>query len=210
MKTINRVLVLAPHTDDGELGCGGTMSKLLKAGVDVFIAVFSICDDSLPEGFEDGTLKTEFINSMETFNMKEEHIQIFNYPVRHFGEYRQDILQNMVEMNNSIKPDLVFIPAPHDIHQDHSTIASEAMRAFKRTSLLGYELPWNNYTFNNQSFSILDEENILDKILGLQCYETQKNRIYFRNDVIKSIARTHGVQVGGEYAEVFETIRWIL
>ena len=49
--TPGRVLVLAPHTDDGEFGCGGTMARLVEAGSDVRYVAFSIATRSLPEGF---------------------------------------------------------------------------------------------------------------------------------------------------------------
>ena len=43
-----RILVLAPHTDDAELGAGGSMAKWLEAGVDLHVAVFSTAEESLP------------------------------------------------------------------------------------------------------------------------------------------------------------------
>src|SRR5882672_12655752 len=46
-----RALVLAPHTDDGEFGCGGTMARLVEAGADVRYVAFSIATKSLPDGF---------------------------------------------------------------------------------------------------------------------------------------------------------------
>ena len=51
-----RVLVLAPHTDDGEFGCGGTMVRLVESGVDVRYVAFSIATKSLPEGYAPDTL----------------------------------------------------------------------------------------------------------------------------------------------------------
>src|SRR5207302_9983667 len=51
-----RVLVLAPHTDDGEFGCGGTMARLVETGADVRYVAFSIATRSLPEGFAADTL----------------------------------------------------------------------------------------------------------------------------------------------------------
>ena len=45
-----RILVLAPHTDDAELGAGGSMTKWLEAGVDLHVAVFSTAEESLPNG----------------------------------------------------------------------------------------------------------------------------------------------------------------
>ncbi len=51
-----RVLVLAPHTDDGEFGCGGTMARLVEAGAEVRYVAFSIATKSLPPGFPPDTL----------------------------------------------------------------------------------------------------------------------------------------------------------
>ena len=51
IETWKRVLVLAPHTDDGEFGCGGTMARLVDAGIEVHYVAFSIATRSLPEGF---------------------------------------------------------------------------------------------------------------------------------------------------------------
>ena len=62
---MKKVLVLAPHTDDGELGCGGTVARLLEEGCEVHFAVFSTCAESVPAGFPADELKTEFLSAME-------------------------------------------------------------------------------------------------------------------------------------------------
>ncbi|HEX7310328.1 MAG TPA: PIG-L family deacetylase, partial [Gaiellaceae bacterium] len=54
-----RVLVLAPHTDDGEFGAGGTMARLVEEGAEVRYVAFSIATRSLPEGFPPDTLARE-------------------------------------------------------------------------------------------------------------------------------------------------------
>ena len=54
-----RALVLAPHTDDGEFGCGGTMARLVEAGSEVRYVAFSIATRSLPPGFPPDTLARE-------------------------------------------------------------------------------------------------------------------------------------------------------
>ena len=56
---LERALVLAPHTDDGEFGCGGTMARLVEAGCEVRYVAFSIATRSLPPGFEPDTLARE-------------------------------------------------------------------------------------------------------------------------------------------------------
>ena len=112
---------------------------------------------------------------------------------------------------SSIQPfSLVFIPSLHDIHQDHTTIAQEGLRAFKNTTLLGYELIWNNLTFNTQCFVKLNKTNISTKIEALKEYHSQGKRDYLSEDFIYSLARTRGVQAGCEYAEAFEVVRLFL
>ena len=59
LNSYNNILVLAPHTDDGELGLGGTISKLIELGKKVTYVAFSTAQQSVPEGFPKDILKTE-------------------------------------------------------------------------------------------------------------------------------------------------------
>jgi LmbE family N-acetylglucosaminyl deacetylase len=102
------------------------------------------------------------------------------------------------------------MPNCNDIHQDHQTIYAEGLRAFKQTTILGYELPWNNLTFTTNTFIKLSEENVKTKIAALKEYKSQSSRTYLNDDFIHSLAKTRGVQIGSEYAEAFELIRWII
>ena len=164
----NRVLVLAPHTDDGELGCGGTIAKWCDAGNDVFYVAFSTAEQSVPEGFPKDILKTEVRLATEVLGIKNENLIIMNYEVRKLNYSRQSILEDLVSIKRDVKPDTVFIPCMDDIHQDHSTVAHEALRAFKSTTMLSYELIWNNISFNTHSFVVLDEEHIIRKARALK------------------------------------------
>ena len=78
----------------------------------------------------------------------ESHLTVHDFDVRTFPERRQDILELLVALWEEWKPDVVFQPSHHDVHQDHQTIAQEGLRAFKRTTILGYEIPWNNFDFS--------------------------------------------------------------
>lgn len=206
---MDNILVLAPHTDDGELGCGGTISKLIREGKSVYYVAFSTCKESVPKGLPEWTLKDELGKATHVLGIKKENVIIRDYQVRHFPEKRQEILDDMITIGKKINPDIIFIPSPHDIHQDHATVAQEAMRAFKHICILGYELPWNNYTFNNQTFSLIEEQDVKCKVNALSCYESQKERNYFQKEYLYGICRAHGVQIGHPYAEVFETVRWV-
>jgi len=203
------ILVLAPHTDDGELGVGGTISKLIRNGAKVTYVAFSTAEESVPEGFPKNILKTEVIRATEKLGINPDNLIIYNYPVRKLNYHRQEILENLIQLRNSSDFDLLFIPCQKDVHQDHSTISNEAIRAFKNISILGYELIWNNLSFNTTCFVELTEEDIINKATALKEYTSQKHREYMSDEFIFSLAKVRGVQVGKKYAEVFEVIRWM-
>jgi N-acetylglucosamine malate deacetylase 1 len=204
------ILVLAPHTDDGEFGCGGTLARLREAGDNIFYVAFSTCEKSLPEDCQPDTLLKEMYMATNCLGIPNENVIVYDYPVRDFPRFRQDILENLITLSKEVRPDIVFMPSIQDIHQDHHTIASEAMRAFKKTSILGYELPWNNYSFRNQVFFPLNKNHVDLKISSTKCYRSQFGKNYMDENYILGLIRAHGVQIGVEYAEVFETDRYIL
>ena len=206
----NNILVLAPHTDDGELGLGGTINALSEMGKNVTYAAFSTAEESVPEGFPKNILREEVKSATAILGIKPENLLIFNYQVRKLTEVRQEILETLIEIKKNNSFDLVFIPSLHDIHQDHTTIANEGVRAFKNTTLLGYELLWNNLSFNTQCFVRLNKRHIEKKIEALKEYRSQGARQYLSEDFIFSLAKVRGVQVGCEYAEAFEVVRLFL
>ena len=201
------VLILAPHTDDGELGCGATISRIIREGANVWYVAFSQCEESLPDGLPKDTLAHELMAATDVLGIKQDQVSIRNYKVRHFSESRQQILDDLICMEKIIRPNFVFMPSPHDIHQDHATISAEGIRAFKKLTIFAYELPWNNFSFNNQAFFSVREDDVKKKVQALQKYESQHGRQYTEKKYIEALLRTHGMQIGTEYAEVFEIPR---
>lgn len=207
---MKKILVLAPHTYDGELGLGASISKFIRNGDEVTYVAFSTAEDSIPENFPKDALKTEVIEATSKLGIKRENLIIFNYTVRKLNYVRQEILEELVKIKREKQYDIVFMPSSHDIHQDHQTITQEGIRAFKNTTILGYELIWNNLTFDTECFIDVKEEDVNNKYLALKEYKTQSLRNYMTKDFIFALARTRGVQIGCEYAEAFEVIRLFL
>lgn len=210
LNSIERILVLAPHTDDGEFGCGGTIAKFVEMGKEIYYAAFSTAAESVPPPWPKDILKTEVKEATKRLGIRKENVLIYNFEVRKLSYFRQEILEELVKLKSTINPDLVILPSPNDLHQDHLTVANEGLRAFKYTSILGYEIPWNNIQFKTESFIILSEADIETKIYALEAYNSQKGKNYANDEFIKSLARTRGVQIGTQYAEAFEVIRWII
>jgi len=193
-----KVLVLSPHTDDGELGCGATMAKLVEEGNEVFCLAFSCCNN--PDLVDEFSKASKIINWVKIID---------NFPVRNFDNNRQAVLDAMIMKRDHIKPDTIFVPSANDLHQDHQVVYNEALRAFKHCTIYGYELPWNNLTFKTQAFFKVKADHLNKKIQALKEYKSQAHRNYMNEDFIKGLARVRGVQTGVEYAEAFEVIRII-
>lgn len=203
-----KILVISPHTDDGELGCGGSVARFIEEGDEVSYVALSSCEKSIPPEYPCDILKQEVRKATRVLGISEPILH--EYEVREFPRFRQEILDTLIAHRTTIRPDIVFTPSSFDTHQDHKTTREETLRAFKQCTILGYEQPWNNITFNTLAFISLKEHHVQKKIEALGCYKTQKHRAYLNSDFIRGLALTRGVQIEEPYAEAFEVIKWVM
>ncbi|MFC1887720.1 PIG-L deacetylase family protein [Candidatus Cloacimonadota bacterium] len=210
MKRMERILVLGPHSDDGEFGCGGTIAKFIEEGKEVYYAAFSYAEEIIPPELPSDIRLQEIKEGAGVLGINEENLMIYRYPIRKFAKHRQELLEDLVKLNREIQPDLVLMPSVDDLHQDHYTMAMEGLRAFKFTSILGYEMPWNNISFKTKSFIYLEKRHVEKKLEAVKCHKSQKGKKYANSEFIKSQARFRGVQCGVEFAETFDVLRWII
>ena len=203
-----KILVVSPHTDDGELGCGGMMSRFIREGHEIhYVALTSVINrDNVAVDISDEAKRS----IIGVYGISSEHCWFGDITIRLFSESRQVILDWMLLLQNKYSYDMVFIPSLNDTHQDHVVVAQEGLRAFKKTTILGYELPWNNLKIGSTGFIKIDKRDIYKKVESLNCYESQLQRGYMDKEFVESWARTRGVQAGLMYAEMFEVIRWIM
>src|SRR5918998_1260515 len=188
---LERVLVLAPHTDDGEFGCGGTMARLVEGGAEVRYVAFSIATRSLPEGFPPDTLAREVREATAELGIPESQLTVHDFDVRTFPDRRQDILELLVALWEEWQPDVVFQPSHHDVHQDHQTVAQEGLRAFKRTTLFGYEIPWNNLDFSYGAYIALEQRHLERRVSALPRSGPHHHRRYANPEYVWNLARVH-------------------
>ncbi len=204
------ILVLAPHTDDGELGCGATLARALSEGSSVHYVAFSTAEASVPLGFPRNQLEIEVREATAILGIPQQQLIVYKYEVRKLNYIRQEILEQLVHLRSMLSPDLVFLPSSQDIHQDHLVVAQEGLRAFKQCSILGYELIWNNRSFDADCFVPVTEAQVDRKIEALQAYKTQAGKTFMQSDFLKAMARVRGTQIGVPFAEAFEVVRWIV
>jgi len=196
-----RVLILGAHTDDFEFGCGGYIQRFKNKKV----IVFSPALKSIPDGFGNDCTENELKESCNLIGCEYELLKI---PVRNFGEYRQQILEKLIEIKNEYNPEIVFTHSSTDTHQDHRVIHNESIRAFRDCTIYGYNIDCNNYTDIFTTFVELKKSEFENKKKFISCYKSQiakKNYI----KMVNIINQYWGLMIGKNYAETYETIRAI-
>ena len=105
---------------------------------------------------------------------------------------------------------MVFLPISNDTHQDHLVIFNEGFRAFKNTTILVYEIPWNNLAFTTDIFFVLEKDDIDKKVLALNEYKSQNYKQPGLSEYLGHLSRVRGGQIKLPYAEAFECIRLVV
>ena len=157
------------------------------------------------------TIAISFRNKNIRIHTSVSRYLVLDFQVRTFPEHRQRVLDTMIRLNREYRPSLVFVPSATDTHQDHKTVADEGFRAFKRTTILAYELSWNTLEFSNRCFVTLEEEDIQKKIAALYEYNSQQAcRTYVNEAYVRALALVRDTQIQKPLAEVFDVPRLIL
>jgi LmbE family N-acetylglucosaminyl deacetylase len=199
-----RILAIGPHSDDIELGCGATLARATESYNSVIdYVVFS-------PGYNNPDIKQECAKASIEIGVKPEHFHFNTFSARHLHASRQEILNILIEEGKEFKPDLIIGPSVHDIHQDHSVVAHEMVRAFKDRPIFSYLLPWNSVADSRQgSIFVRIKRCCLDaKIKALSMYQSQKERTYMSAAAVEAQAKYNGLIAHCEFAERFDAVRF--
>ena len=198
-----RALVLSPHTDDAELGVGGTMARMKREGWTVDVVIFA----SAPSEDWDVLAVDECRASLCMLGVA--NVSLWGYGNTHLPDHRQNILERLFQLRQRKEYDVVFLPCRADVNQDHATVTTEAIRAMRPFNLLGYCLPWNIVGEARLDFAIpLQADDVAFKERAVGHYKSQSHRPFMRVGAAHAVASANGVAWGYDYAEVFECIRY--
>ena len=109
--------------------------------------------------------------------------------------------------------DIVFTHSSFSSNQDHTTLYNETKRAFRGTTILGYNTPPSDYGFAaNPVFYLVDHEDIEVKLKMLDCYKSQQEleRPYLTPEYTRALLKANGVECWQPWAERFELIRMVV
>ncbi len=203
-----RVLCLGAHSDDLEIGCGGTILKLTdgETPLDVTWIVFSASEERAREatGSADVFLK----------RAAKKDVLVRDFRDGFFPYIGGDIKDYFEALKTRVSPDLIFSHYRHDLHQDHRVISELTWNTFRNHLILEYEIPkYDGDMGSPNTFIQLDESTTRRKIETiLTSFQTQEHRHWFSEDLFLSILRLRGMECNAPtgYAEAFYCQKMLL
>jgi LmbE family N-acetylglucosaminyl deacetylase len=195
------ILCLGAHSDDLEIGCGGTILELIRRYPDLHLT-WIVFSGQGPRAEEALASANDFLAAAQhkTIILKEFRDSYFPYTGAEIKEYFNQLKSGPV-------PDLIFTHYRHDLHQDHRLICELTWNTFRDHMILEYEIPKYDGDMGAPNFFIpLDAEICQKKIdLLLKHFQTQSNRHWFSEDTFFALLRLRGMEAPnpGKYAEAF-------
>lgn len=196
------VCFIGAHPDDIELGCGALIAEIASQTDVVCVTLSDNHDNPLLTG-----LAKEHAHSMAILGVKPENAQLLTFTTRRFQAARQEILEVMIGLKEQYHPEVVFVHTSKDIHQDHKTVTEEALRAFRGTTLLGFDVLRSSYGFFPDFLVEVSEEAVQTKIQALKAYTTYADKYYFDESIQHATAIRHGALAERPFAEGFDILR---
>jgi N-acetylglucosamine malate deacetylase 1 len=198
----SRALFIGAHPDDIELGCGALINHISSQAE---VMCVTLSDNQKNPALVN--LPEEHFRSMSTLGVPEKNIVLGQFETRRFPDFRQEILEYMIQLNRTFKPEIVFVHTKADIHQDHGTITEEALRAFRGTTVLGYDVLRSSYGFFPNFLVEVSEQDVECKIAALSQYKTYTAKYYFDPSTTRATMIRHGALAERPFAEGFDILR---
>jgi LmbE family N-acetylglucosaminyl deacetylase len=198
----NRVLFIGAHPDDIELGAGALIAHIVDK---TEILCVTLSDNKKNPDLTE--LADEHHRSMKVLGVPEKNVIVGQFETRRFPHARQEILEYLIQLNRTFHPDIVFTHTKADIHQDHGTATEETLRAFRGTTVLGFDVIRSSYGFFPNFLVEVDESDLEKKIAALAEYNTYAARYYFDPQLTRATLVRHGALAERPYAEGFDILR---
>jgi len=200
-----KVLFLGAHPDDIEIGCGALLAHIMRECADCDIRCATLSDNQKNPKLKN--LVEEHYASMNVLGVPQEKVLLGTFETRNFPRDRQMILEYLYELNHTFKPDVVFAHSASDIHQDHGVVTTEALRAFRGKTVLGFDVLRSSYGFFPHFLVQVSEEDVERKVEALAQYQTYQDVYYFSPEITRSTLIRHGALAEKPFAEGFDILR---
>ena len=203
-----KILCIGSHSDDIEIGCGGSILRILKEydGVEVHWVVLG----------SSGRRDREAVASANKFlsGAGRKKIIVKNFKTSYFP-YRGEEIKNVFEgLKKKTSPDIIFTHNRHDLHQDHRLVSELTWNTFRDHFILEYEIIKYDGDIGVPNFFVHLEDAICRKKIGIimDSFSTQRSKDWFTQDAFFSIMRLRGIEsrASEKYAEAFYCRKLVL
>ena len=196
-----RILCLGAHPDDIEIGCGGTVQKLIKEVPETqfYWVVFSGDGNRSKEAYESASVVLNRVKSKK--------IDVQQFRESYFPYIGASIKDYFEKLKREFSPDIIFTHYNNDAHQDHRLVSNLTWNTFRDHFILEYEVPKYDGDLGNPNLYVhLNELDIQKKIQNIcDIFRTQKEKHWFTEENFRSILRIRGAESNSpsNYAEAF-------
>lgn len=199
--TSPRILCLGAHCDDIEIGCGGTLLRLLEEqpGCHVDWVVFS----------SNPVRRREAVACARLFlrNARRKRVVIRSYRDGFFPYHGEKIKKEFEKLKQTVAPDLIFTHYRHDLHQDHRLLNELTWNTFRNHAILEYEILKYDGDVGAPNFFIPLKQSFCDLKVRhiLEAFKSQRNKQWFDRETFMALLRLRGVEcaASNKYAEAF-------
>ncbi|WP_116999677.1 PIG-L deacetylase family protein [Desertimonas flava] len=199
-----QVLLLGAHSDDIEIGCGGTVLRLLaeRPGSTIHWVVFSAA----------GQRAEEARTSAAAFTGGAAGVTLHSFRESYFPYVGAEIKDAFEELCAGVEPDVVFTHRRDDEHQDHRTIAALTWNTFRNHLVAEYEIPKYEGDLGHPNLFVPLTAELAERKIELltEHFASQRNRAWFRPATFRGLMALRGVECVADYAEAFHIRKLII
>lgn len=203
-----KILCLGAHSDDIEIGCGGTLLKLLQDCPNSHVTWVVLSAN--------GQRKREALQSAKAFLEQAGTKKVITKTFKEsfFPYVGEEIKACFENLKTIIDPDLIFTHYRHDLHQDHRIASELTWNTFRRHQILEYEIPKYDGDLGQPNVYVpLTQALCGVKVKSLmKGFSTQRSKQWFTEDTFYSILRLRGIESNAseKYAEAFYGRKMVL
>jgi LmbE family N-acetylglucosaminyl deacetylase len=201
LNRVKRVLCLGAHSDDIEIGCGGTLLQMIEQSKSIEFYWLVLCAN--PER------TMEARRSANGFLARARKKTIVVKPFRDgFLPYLgPPVKECFEELKKAFTPDIIFTHCRHDLHQDHRLVCELTWNTFRDHFILEYEIPKYDGDLRSPNFFVpLSDAHARKKVNNLMRYfTTQRNKRWFREELFYGLMRLRSTEAASptRYSEAF-------
>jgi len=194
-----RILCLGAHSDDIEIGCGGTILKMLRTHPSCVIR-WVVLSASAERKKEAQKSAVSFLNAAQ-----EKEVIIASFEDGFFPDQWAEVKHFFERELKSFAPDLVFTHYHDDRHQDHRVVSELTWNTFRDHLILEYEIPKYDGDLSRPNFYVSLDEACCERKVGriIQYFETQRDKHWFAEETFRAQLRIRGVEAATRFAEAF-------